>query len=55
LYRREQKPEQSRAALDSFMRLKQQADARQAQKLQDKLKRSSQTSDHRKQKIRIVD
>jgi tetratricopeptide (TPR) repeat protein len=42
LYRREQKPEQSRAALDSFMRLKQQADARQAQKLQDKLRLSSQ-------------
>jgi tetratricopeptide (TPR) repeat protein len=45
LYRREQKPAQSRAALDSFMRLKQQADARQAQKLQDKLKRSSQVED----------
>ena len=30
LYRREQKPEESRAALDSFMKLKQQADARQA-------------------------
>jgi tetratricopeptide (TPR) repeat protein len=41
LYRRQQKPDQSRAALDSFMRLKQQADARQAEKLQDKLKRSS--------------
>ena len=42
LYRREQKPEQSRAALDSFMRLKQQADAQQAQKLQDKLKRADE-------------
>jgi tetratricopeptide (TPR) repeat protein len=40
LYRRAQRPEDSRAALDSFMRLKQQADADQAQKLQDKLKRS---------------
>ena len=42
LYRREQKPEESRAALESFMRLKQQADAQQAQKLQDKLKRSAE-------------
>jgi len=42
LYRREQKPDESRAALDSFLRLKQQADAQQAQKLQDKLKRTSQ-------------
>ena len=42
LYRREQKNDESRAALDSFMRLKQQADAEQAQKLQDKLKRSEQ-------------
>jgi hypothetical protein len=42
LYRRTQHPQESRAALDSFMRLKQQADADQAQKLQDKLKRSSQ-------------
>jgi tetratricopeptide (TPR) repeat protein len=40
LYRRTKQPEQSRAALDSFMKLKQQADARQAQKLQDKLKRA---------------
>ena len=42
LYRRQQKPEQSRAALDSFMRLKQQADAQQSQNLQDKLRRSAQ-------------
>jgi tetratricopeptide (TPR) repeat protein len=42
LYRRQQKPNESRAALDSFMRLKQQADAQQEQKLQDKLKRSTQ-------------
>jgi tetratricopeptide (TPR) repeat protein len=40
LYRRAQRPEESKAALDSFMRLKQDADAAQAQKLQDKLKRS---------------
>jgi tetratricopeptide (TPR) repeat protein len=42
LYRRQQKTDESRAALDSFMRLKQQADAQQEQKLQDKLKRSAQ-------------
>jgi tetratricopeptide (TPR) repeat protein len=42
LYRRTQHPEESRAALNSFMRLKQQADAEQAKRLQDKLKRSSQ-------------
>jgi tetratricopeptide (TPR) repeat protein len=41
LYRRAQRPADSRAALDSFMKLKQEADARQAQKLQDKLKRAS--------------
>ena len=42
LYRRQQKPEESRLALESFMRLKQQADAEQAQNLQDKLRRSAQ-------------
>jgi len=42
LYRRQQKPEESKAALENFMRLKQQADAQQAQRLQDKLKRSAQ-------------
>src|SRR5258708_1169653 len=42
LYRRQQKPEESRVALESFMRLKQQADAQQAQNLQDKLRRSAQ-------------
>ncbi len=40
LYRRAQRPEESQAALDSFMKLKQDADAQQAQKLEDKLKRS---------------
>ena len=40
LYRRQQKPEESRAALD--LRLKQQADAQQSQNLQDKLRRSAQ-------------
>jgi hypothetical protein len=42
LYRRQQKPQESRAALDSFMRLKQQADAQQAQNLQEKLRRSAE-------------
>jgi protein O-GlcNAc transferase len=45
LYRRQQKTVESRAALDSFMRLKQQADVQEAQKLQDKLKRSQQMQD----------
>jgi tetratricopeptide (TPR) repeat protein len=45
LYRRQQKPEESQAALNSFIRLKQQADARQEEKLQDKLKRSSSTQE----------
>jgi tetratricopeptide (TPR) repeat protein len=45
LYRREQKNDESRAALESFMRLKQQADAQQSQKLQDKLRRSAQMQD----------
>lgn len=45
LYRRQQKPEESKAALENFMRLKQQADAQQAQRLQDKLKRSAQIQD----------
>jgi hypothetical protein len=42
LYRREQKPEESKAALDSFLRLKRQEDASQAQRLQDKLNRSEE-------------
>lgn len=45
LYRRQQKTEESKAALENFMRLKQQADAQQAQRLQDKLKRSGQMQD----------
>lgn len=40
LYRRAQRPDDSKNALDSFMRLKQEADAKQAQKLEDKIKRS---------------
>lgn len=41
LYRRAQQPEESKAALDAFLRLKQKEDAAQAQKLQDKLSRTS--------------
>ena len=44
LYRRAQQPEESKAALDSFMRLKQQEDAAQAQRLQDKMNRSAESS-----------
>jgi tetratricopeptide (TPR) repeat protein len=40
LYRRAQRPDDSRDALSSFMRLKEEADAAQAQKLEDKMKRS---------------
>ncbi len=42
LYRRQQKPEESKAALDAFMRLKQKADAQQTENLQQKLRRSAQ-------------
>jgi tetratricopeptide (TPR) repeat protein len=42
LYRRAQQPEESKAALESFLRLKQQADAAQSQKLQDKMKQSAE-------------
>jgi predicted Zn-dependent protease len=44
LYRRAQKPEESKVALESFMRLKQQADTQRDQKLQDKMKRSTESS-----------
>jgi tetratricopeptide (TPR) repeat protein len=40
LYRRAQRPDDSRDALSSFMRLKEEADAAQAHKLEDKMKRS---------------
>jgi tetratricopeptide (TPR) repeat protein len=45
LYRRAQRPEESKGALDSFMRLKQRADAVQAQKLEDKLKRAPEAQE----------
>lgn len=40
LYRRAQRPEESKAALDSFMKLKRETDAAQAQRLEDKMKRT---------------
>jgi tetratricopeptide (TPR) repeat protein len=40
LYRRLHRPEESKAALDAFVRLKQQADAAQNQSLEDKMKRA---------------
>jgi len=40
LYRRAQRPDDSRDALSSFMRLKEEADAAQTHKLEDKMKRS---------------
>jgi len=43
VYRRAQRPTESRTALQAFLKLKQQADADQAQKLQDKLKKSGET------------
>lgn len=44
LYRRSQRPEESKVALDSFLLLKQQEDASQAQRLQDKMKQSPEVS-----------
>jgi len=45
LYRRAQRPEESKTALEAFMRLKQEADAAQSQKLEDKMKRASAGQD----------
>jgi tetratricopeptide (TPR) repeat protein len=45
LYRRAQRLGESRSALDSFLRLKQQADAAQAQRLQDKMKRATEAQE----------
>ena len=42
LYRREQRLEESRIALNTFARLKQQADVEQERKLEDKLRRSTE-------------
>jgi lipopolysaccharide biosynthesis regulator YciM len=45
LYRRERQPDESRAALDAFIRLKEQADARSQDRLQDKLKRAPEAQE----------
>jgi len=42
LYRRKHQSEESKLALDSFLRMKQEADAQQSGKLEDKLKRSAE-------------
>jgi tetratricopeptide (TPR) repeat protein len=44
LYRRAQQPEESKAALEAFLRLKEKEDAAQQQKLQDKVSRSAEVS-----------
>jgi len=44
LYRRAQQPEESKAALDEFLRLKQKEDAAQARRLQDKMNRAGEVS-----------
>jgi tetratricopeptide (TPR) repeat protein len=43
LYQRTQQPAEAKVALDTFLKLKQQADLQQNQKLEDKMKRHSQT------------
>jgi tetratricopeptide (TPR) repeat protein len=45
LYRRAHRTEESRAALESFMRLKQQADTQRTQTFEDKLRRSAESQD----------
>ena len=44
LYRRAQQPEESKAALEAFLRLKQQEDTDQTRKLQDKMSRAGEVS-----------
>ncbi len=44
LYRRAQQPEESKAALEAFLRLKEKDDAAQQQKLQDKMSRAAEVS-----------
>ena len=44
LYRRAQQPEASKVALDAFLKMKQEEDVTQAQRLRDKLKRSAAVS-----------
>jgi len=43
LYRRQQQPDESRAALEAFTKLKEQADARQQDRLQDKLRHTPES------------
>jgi hypothetical protein len=42
LYRRAGRPDDSRTALESFMRMKEEADAAETEKLEHKMKRSSE-------------
>ena len=49
VYRRAQRPEESKQALDAFLRLKKQADADEAQKLAAKLKNSAEEQQRSKQ------
>ena len=44
LYRKAQRTEESKAALDSFLKLKQQQDSAEAQKLQEKMNRASEVN-----------
>jgi len=45
LYRRQRQPDESRAALEAFTKLKEQADAKQQDRLQDKLKHAPETQE----------
>jgi tetratricopeptide (TPR) repeat protein len=45
LYRRQKQPDESRAALEAFTKLKEQADARQQDRLQDKLRRAPESQE----------
>lgn len=51
LYRRLHRPEESRAALDVFVRLKQQADAAQNQSLEDKMKRAVAEDENKEREV----
>jgi hypothetical protein len=45
------RPEESKAALDAFVRLKQQADVAQNQKLEDKMKRSVAEDENKEREV----
>jgi tetratricopeptide (TPR) repeat protein len=51
LYRRLHRPEDSKAALDAFVRLKQQADVAQNQKLEDKMKKSVAEDENKEREV----